>query len=40
MLRQIYNGFAFAGLYIREQYNGPGTQKKTFSKGNILVHPC
>ena len=38
--RQMYDGHAFAGLYIRKEYNGPGTQKERFSKENVHVHPC
>ena len=38
--RQMYDGHAFAGLYIRKEYKEPGTQRKKFSKENIHVHPC
>ena len=35
----MYDGLAFAGLYIRKEYDGPGTQKRSFSNKDILVHP-
>ena len=35
----MYDGLAFAGLYIRKEYDGPGTQKRSYSNKDILVHP-
>ena len=38
--RHKFDGHVFAGLYIRTEYDGPGTQREKFAKENIHIHPC
>ena len=37
---KLWRGEAYAGLYVRKDLDGPGTQMRYFNKSDIIVHDC